>query len=366
MIKLSKPYIDNREIDAIKAVMLSSNLVQGEKVKTFEYKFAREVKTKFAIAVNNGTSALHTALLSLNIGEGDEVITTPFTFVATANAILMTGAKPVFVDIDERTFNIDFNLIEKKINKKTRAILAVDLFGQPADYDEINKIAKKYKLNVIEDAAQSIGAKYHGIPAGCLSDVACFSLYATKNIMSGEGGIITTQNEDINLKARMIRNHGQKESERYTYNCLGYNYRMMDLQASIALEQLKKLSYINKRRREIAKIYDKELKGIKGLITPVIKQGNLSSYHQYTLRITNEFKESRDTLKSDMEKNGILTGVYYPIPLHFFKHLNLHNYKKGDFPIAEMIANEVLSIPIQPLLTSNEVLDVIKFLRNYA
>jgi perosamine synthetase len=353
MIQISKPQIDKKEISAVVEVLKSGSLVQGKIVEEFEKNFSRVCEAKYAVAVNNGTAALHTALHVLGIGQGDEVITTPFTFVATANAILMTGAKPVFVDIEEESFNIDPDKIEKKITKKTKAILAVNLYGQPANYKEINKIARKYKLFVIEDAAQSIGAEYFGKKSGSLADIACFSLYATKNIITGEGGVITTNNKDWNKKARIFRNQGQDENIKYKYYGLGYNYRMTNLNASIGIEQLKKLSVFTKKRQKNATYYTENIKA-KGLVLPEIKARVSSVFHQYTLRATKEFKLSRDEFKDHLLGYGIQSNVYYPIPLYKFDHLKF-DHKINDYPIAERASKEVISIPVHPCLKIKDV-----------
>lgn len=358
MISLIKPIIGKEEKQAVLAVLNSGMLAQGRRVKELEENFVKICRTKFAIATSSGTSALHTALHSLGIGNGDEVITTPFTFIATANSILMTGATPVFVDIEEDTYNIDPKLIEDKITKKTKAILAVDLYGQPADYKQINKIAQKNKLFVIEDAAQSIGAVYCGKNTGSLGDVACFSLYASKNIISGEGGMITTNKKYINHNARLFRHHGQSEEIKYSYFGLGFNYRMTDIQAAIAIEQLKRLEFITKRRQEIARKYDVNFQDLKGLISPKVRKNQTSAYHQYTLRITDDFKINRNELKKYLEKKGIQSNVYYPTPLYKVNHLT-YDTKPKDFPVTEKISKEVLSIPIHTLLTDRDIRHII-------
>ena len=354
MIRISVPDIGKREIEAVVKVLTSGMVVQGPKVKELEELFAKTAGTKYAVAVNSGTAALHTALHSIGIKPGDEIITTPFTFVATANSILMAGAKPVFVDIEENSFNIDPKLIERKITKKTKAILVVDLYGQPANYNEINKIAKKHKLLVIEDAAQSIGATYHGKPAGSLADIACFSLYATKNIISGEGGMITTNNKLFAENAKLFRHHGQDEKVRYEYFGLGYNYRMTDIAAAIALQQLRKIKILTGKRQEIAKKYNLAFRNIKGIITPKVSTGMSSVFHQYTLRITPQFKFNRDKFKDYLQEKGIQTAIFYPKGLYNFEHLKGNNRPK-NFPVTETVSREVLSIPVHPKLTGQEI-----------
>jgi perosamine synthetase len=363
MITLSKPAIGKEEINAVIGVLRSGQLAQGPLVEEFEKEFSKLSGINYAVAVNNGTSALHTALHCLGIRPGDEVITTPFTFVATANSILMAGAKPVFVDIEIDTFNINPKLIENKITKKTKAILAVDLYGQPANYREINKIAKKHKLFVIEDAAQAIGAEYFEKVTGCLADVACFSLYATKNITSGEGGVITTNDIVINEKARLFRNHGQSE-KKYKYSGLGYNYRLTEFQAAIGLEQIKKINSLTARRQEIAGIYNENLQKIKGLVIPGVVKNIKSVYHQYTIRLTKDFNASRDDFKKYLESKGIQSFVYYPIPLYAFEHLSFET-NPNDFPITERVVDEVLSIPVHPLLTNEEIYYIIDKIKGY-
>lgn len=363
MIQISKPIIKKQEIKSVIKVLKSGHLVQGESVKKLEENFAKTCGTKFAVATNNGTSALHTALHVLGIREGDEVITTPFTFVATANSILMTGAKPVFADILEGTFNINPKEIVKKINRRTKAILTVDLFGQPADYIEIDKIAREHNLFVVEDAAQSIGSKYYGKNAGNLADIACFSLYATKNITSGEGGMISTNKKELDKKARMFRNQGQDEKTKYKYLALGYNYRMTEIQAAIAIEQLKRLDLITKKRQRIAKIYDQNFQDISGLTLPFIREKTSSVYHQYTLRVTKKFKLSRDEFIEYLMSHGIQANIYYPIPLYGVDHLKL-DHDPINFPVTEQVVNEVVSIPIHPSLSAKEIEHIVSTIKN--
>jgi dTDP-4-amino-4,6-dideoxygalactose transaminase len=354
-INISKPIIENGEINAVIDVLKSGKLTQGEKVLHLEKEFIKLFGSKYAVAVTNGTSALHVALHAIGIMPGDEVITTPFTFVATANSILMAGAKPIFIDIDENTFNIDPLKIEKAITNKTRAILVVNIYGQPANYDHISRIAKRHNLLLVEDAAQSIGATYKKQVSGNLADISCFSLYATKNIMCGEGGMITTNCKEYSENARYFRQHGQDENDRYKYVGLGYNYRMTDIHAVIAIEQLKRLKIIIEKRRKIAKFYEKKLSNIQGLILPYISPDVGHVFHQYTLRITNNFAVSRKIFINYLKKNNIQANIYYPIPLFKFPHLRDHHLHDSDFPITNCVVNEVVSIPVHPLLSSTEI-----------
>jgi len=364
-ITMSKPIIKKRERDAALDVLRSFNLVQGKRVKKLEDKFNKLCNTKYAIATNNGTSALHTALHAIGIKPGDEIITTPFTFVATVNSIIMVGAKPVFVDIDGKTYNLDPKKIEKKITNKTRAILAVNLYGQPANYDEINLIAKKYNLIVVEDAAQSINAKYKNNKSGNLADIACFSLYATKNIMCGEGGMLTMNNKKFFESAQLFRQHGQDENKRYEYFGLGYNYRMMDLQATIAIEQLKRLESITRKRQKNAKLYNENLVNIPGIILPHTSPYVSHVFHQYTIRLTQSFASSREKFIHYLKKEGVEVGIYYPMPLHLVPHITKYGYKEGDFPVSELVSKQVLSLPVHPQLSNNDIRYIVDIIKTY-
>ena len=354
MIPIAKPYIGEEEINAVVTVLRSGTIAQGPKVRELEEKFAKFCGTKYAIAVNSGTAALHSSLYVTGIKENDEVITTPFTFIATANSILMQRARPVFADIDEETFNLDPEKIKQKVTKKTKAIMAVNLYGQACDYDALRDISKSKNLKIIEDAAQSVGAEYKGIKSGNLGDIAGFSFYATKNIACGEGGIITTNDEDYAENAKLFRQHGRSKMSAYEYVNLGYNYRSTDISAVIMLEQLKKLDFINKKRIENASYLSKGLQKIKGLQVPIVKSGRKHVYHQYTIRI-NGFKLSRDKLAEHLTEKGIGNGVYYPKPLHVLDHYKVFGYKKGDFPVAEKACDEVLSLPVHPHLTKDQM-----------
>ncbi len=365
MIYLSRPFIGEEEKKAVSKVLDSGFLVQGPVTKAFEDSFAVLCKTKYALACSNGTAALHMALDTLGIKPGDEVITTPLTFVATANSILMAGATPVFADIDPKTYNIDVNQIEKKISRKTKAIIAVDLYGQPADYNAINALAKKHGIFVIEDAAQSVGATYHKKPSGSLADIATFSLYATKNITTGEGGMITTDNAKWYETAKLFRHHDQDEHKKYSYVGLGYNYRMTDIQAAIGRVQLKRLNALTKKRQQIATAFDKGLANIPGIVTPFFEVGNEHVYHQYILRITKEFPLTRDQFRKKLELKGIPTNIYYPVPLYNFKHL-ISNVNKKEFPITETTIKEIVSLPMHPYLTQKEIQFIINGIKSLA
>ena len=360
---VAKPYIGDEEKNAVMRVLESGMLAQGPKVAELEKNFAEKFGVKYAIAVNSGTAAIHTALFSLGIKPGDEVITTPFTFVATANPIIMLGAKPVFVDVDEKTFNINPDLIKTKINNKTKAIIPVHLYGLPADMNKINKIADDNNLKVLEDACQAHGAKYNNKFAGNLGDVGAFSFYATKNMMCGEGGIITTNSEEIYEASKRFRQHGMRQSGDYAYIHLGYNYRITDLLASIAVEQLKRLDDFTKKRQENANYLKENLKDVRGIILPYVPEGSEHVWHQFTIRVTSDYAMSREELVLKLKENNIYPGVYYPKPLHLHQHFQKLGYKKGDFPVAEQLSKEVLSLPIHPLLSKEDLDKIVKVIR---
>jgi dTDP-4-amino-4,6-dideoxygalactose transaminase len=366
MIPISKPLIENEEINAVVDVLKSGMIAQGPKTKELEDAFAKLSGTKYAVAFSNGTTAIHSAIVALGIEQGDEVITVPFTFVGTANPVLMEGGKVVFVDISEDDFCIDPNKIEEKITEKTKAIIPVDLFGQVYRYDEVKKIADKHSLKILEDACQAVGAKYRDRVAGSLGDVGAFSLYATKNITTGEGGILTTDSDEIARKVKMYRHHGQDEATRYEYLEIGHNYRMTDVLAAIGVEQMKKLERITKVRVRNAKLYDEGLSEIEGVITPKVRKGNTHVYHQYTIRITEEYGHTREELMTFLMENEIGCGIYYPKPLHLHEHFRKMGYKEGDFPVSEKLAKEVLSLPVNPFVTEEDVEMIVDKIRGFS
>lgn len=353
MIPIAQPLISDEEIEEVVKVLKSGFIAQGPKVAEFEEKFAEYVGVEHAVATSSGTTALHLALLSLGIEKGDEVITTPFSFAATANSILYTGAKPVFADIDPQTYNLDPKRIEEVITEKTKAIMPVHLYGQPADMDPIKKIAEEHNLWVIEDAAQAHGALYHGQMAGSLGDMACFSFYPTKNMTTGEGGMITTDSSDLADAARILRAHG--ESERYTHVVLGYNFRMTDIAAAIGLVQLKKIDNFNKSRIENAEYLTTHVKSMDGLEPPFIMDQVKHVFHQYTIQVKDG---KRDDLKDFLGENGVGTGVHYPKTIYqqkLYQEMGI----KGNCPQAEKAATEVLSIPVHPGLKTDDLKEVV-------
>jgi len=358
VIQVAAPIIENEEINAVNQVLKSGIVAQGPKVAELEEAFANFCGTKFAVAINSGTAAIHAALFAAGVGPGDEVITTPFSFIATINPILFLGATPVLVDIDPETFNIDVEKVKKAITDKTKVIMPVHLYGQPCDFDELKNVADEHDIKIIEDACQAVGATYGDKKTGNLGDLGCFSLYATKNIMCAEGGIITTNDEKYVASIKSFRQHGMIGP--YEYAGIGYNYRLTDILAAIAVEQLKKADAFNKIRQENAKALNSGLAGINGLVLPLTKEGRSHVFHQYTVRITPDFPINRDQLMALLKENEIGSGIYYPKPLHVYPHIAGNRYKLGDFPNAENAADQVLSLPIHPRVTSDDIAKIIK------
>jgi dTDP-4-amino-4,6-dideoxygalactose transaminase len=350
------PFIDLRaqyhsikgEIDAaVLGVLESCQFTLGSEVAKFEEEFAAYTGSTFAIGVNTGTSALHLALLAANIGPGDEVITVPFTFVATVAAIHYTGAKAVFVDIDPRTYTIDPPKIEEAVTPRTKAIIPVHLYGQPADMDPIMAIAKKHELAVIEDACQAHGAEYKGKRAGSIGDFGCFSFYPGKNLGAyGEGGLVTTQNGDFNRTVRMLRDWGAEK--KYQHVLKGYNYRLEGIQGAVLRVKLKWLEKWTEARGAAAARYDSSFAG-SGVVTPQAMGYARHVYHIYAIRT-----RERPKWRAALSAQGIQTGIHYPTPVHLLPAYADLGYEAGQFPHAEAAANEVLSLPLFPELTPQQ------------
>jgi dTDP-4-amino-4,6-dideoxygalactose transaminase len=355
MITVARPDLSREEEQAVLDVLRSGMLAQGPKVGELEERFADYVGVEYAVALNSGTAALHAALLALGIGKGDEVITTPFTFAATANTIVMTGARPVFVDVDKNTFNLDVEKLESAVTDKTRAIMPVHLYGMPCEMERLLEVAETHSLHVVEDACQAHGASYKGKQVGSIGDIGTFSFYATKNMCAGEGGMVTTNIREVAEKVKLLRHHGQPEHERYTHYILGYNYRMTDVIAAIALEQLKKLPKMNQRRIENARYYNKKLKHIDGLVLPEVPKHCTHVFHQYTVRVLPEFPLSRDEVLEALKQHNIFAAVYYPKPLHLQPFYKFLGYSCGSFPVSEMVAEQVLSLPVHSRLTKENL-----------
>lgn len=336
---------------AVLEVCRSQQFILGKTVEEFEQAFAEYCGTTHAVGVASGTDALILSLRAVGIGPGDEVITTPFSFYATAGAISLVGARPVFADIDPQTLNIDPVQIKRKITKKTKAILPVHLFGLCADMDSILALARKHKIAVVEDACQAIGASYNGKKAGSLGDLGGFSFFPTKNLGGfGDGGIITTSDAKLAQKLRMLREHGSQR--KYYSEILGTNSRLDVVQAAILLVKLKYLDQWTLRRNQNANYYNQALKSLP-LTLPQPRDGTQSVYHQYTVQTDN-----RDKLAAHLEEKGIGHAIYYPVPLHLQKCYASLGYKKGDFPVGEAAAEKVLSLPIYPELTREQLREV--------
>lgn len=345
------------EIDAkIKEIIHSSHFIIGNNVTEFEKEIAAYYATKHAIGVASGTDALHLAILACGIGKGDEVITTPFTFIATAEAITYTGARPVFVDIDEKTFNIDVKKIKKAVTKKTKAILPVHLFGLSADMEKIKELAAEYKLKIIEDCAQSFGAVYKGKKTGAIGDAGCFSFFPSKNLgCYGDGGMVITNDDNMAEKIGILRNHGQKV--RYYHSVIGYNSRLDEIQAGILRIKLKRIDEYNKKRRENARLYTEKLKGVN-IITPSEPDGYYHVFHQFSIRTS-----KRDSILNGLTEAGIASAIYYPVPLHLQESYKDLGYKKGDFPVSEAVASDIISLPMYPELTAGQIDEVCKTIK---
>lgn len=347
IIDLKAQYMSiKNEIDrAVENVLRSGSFILGEEVKRAEEEIAKYSNVKYAVGVNSGTDALFLALKSLGVKEGDEVITTAFSFFATAEVISLLGAKPIFVDIRPDTYNIDFMQIKNNITKNTKAIIPVHLYGQPADMDEINEIARGYNIKVIEDAAQAIGAEYKGKKIGSLGDIACLSFFPTKNLgCYGDGGMVLTNDEQIAFKVRELRAHGS--SKKYIHNEIGINSRLDELQAAILMVKFKYIEAWNERRRKNAKIYNNILKNV---VIPFEAEFVKHIYHQYTVRTQN-----RGKLQKHLKDNGILTAIHYPIPIHK-QEVYLKMGYNLSLPESEKAADEVLSLPNYPEMTDEAI-----------
>lgn len=366
-------WIEDDDIEEVVKVLKSDYLTTGPKIEEFEEKFGKYVGVKYAVAISNGTAALHGASFAAGIKEGDEVITTPITFAASANCILYQGGKPIFADIDSSTYNIDPKDIEKKISSKTKAIVPVDFTGQPVNIDEINAIAKKYNLIVIEDGAHSLGAEYKGKKTGSLVDMTTFSFHPVKHITTGEGGVITTNNKELYEKLKLFRTHGITRDKQILYNKnegswyyeqleLGYNYRITDIQCALGISQLNKIDKFLRRRREIAEKYNEYLKDIDGIVLPYQEEYIKSSWHLYVIQLELEkFKVGRREIFEALQAENIGVNVHY-IPVYYHPYYQKLGYKKGLCPNAEKLYERIITIPLYPKMTDKDVKDVVEAL----
>lgn len=353
-LKAQHQALKSEILAAVSEVLDSTAFAGGPFVSKFEEEFAAYCSTKHSVAVGNGTDALWFALLALGIGKGDEVITTPSTFIATAEAITYCGATPVFVDIDEETFTIDPKLIEDAITPRTKAIIPVHLYGQMADMDPIIEIARRHKLAVIEDACQAHGAEYKGRRAGSIGDVGCFSFYPGKNLGAcGEGGACVTNNPELRAKMAMFRDHGQ--AKKYYHDVIGWNGRMDGFQGAILSIKLKHLDSWTNARRNHARAYSEAFAGVHGVLAPKEATYAKHVYHLYVLRVKN-----RDLMLKNLGDRGVNCAIHYPVPLHLQQAYKSLGLGRGSFPVAERCANEIISLPMFPELTSADVATVVK------
>ena len=354
LIPIARPTIGEEEKQAVLRVLESGQLAQGPLVREFEEAFAERIGVREAVAVNSGTAGLMLALQAHGLGPGDEVITSPFSFIATANAVLYAGAKPVFADVRTDDFNIDPSDIEAKITPRTKAIIPVHLYGQVARMVEIEEIARGHDFLIIEDAAQAHGAEADGRAAGSFG-TAMFSFYPTKNMTTGEGGMITTGAAAVADLLRMLRDQGQ--TERYRHEIIGYNWRMNDIAAAIGIGQLRRLDEMNERRRANAARFSRDLRGV---ITPIEREGCRHVYHQYTVRAPGR----RDELLAHLRDRGVGAVVYYPTPIHRQPAYIRLGYEDG-LPVAEQLSAEVLSLPVHPALTEDELDTIIEAVNSF-
>lgn len=344
--------------EAMIKVVEKGDFILGKELELFEKEFAEYCETKYAVGLDNGTSALELALRTYGIGDGDEVITSANTFIATASAIAFTGARPVLIDIDPKTYNMDPDLIESAITSNTKAIMPVHLYGQPVDMDKVMDIANKHNLIVIEDACQAHGARYKGKRTGSIGHASAFSFYPGKNLGAyGDGGALVSNDEELVEKIKMLRNYGQKE--KYNHLFLAYNRRLDNIQAAILRVKLKRLDAWNESRRNAAKLYNKLLIGSTPLI-PYCADYAEHIYHLYVIRTTN-----RDELQSWLKSKGISTGIHYPIPIHLQKAYEYLGLKKGSLPITEQYSNEFLSLPMFPEITNEQVEYIVECIKSF-
>jgi UDP-4-amino-4,6-dideoxy-N-acetyl-beta-L-altrosamine transaminase len=370
-IPYGQQWIDEDDIESVVSVLKSDWLTTGPKVAEFEKEFASYVNSKYAVAVSSGTAALHAAAYAAGISNGDEVITTAMTFAATANCVLYQNGKPVFADIDKKTYNIDHVEIEKNITNKTKAIIPVDYTGQPCDLDKINEIAEKYDLVVIEDASHAVGSTYKEKKVGSISDLSVFSFHPVKHITTGEGGMITTDSKEMYEKLLLFRNHGITKNQHdfvssndggwfYEQQLLGYNYRISDFQCALGISQLKKIDAFIKRRKEIVKKYNESFEEFDKIITPFQLKYIESSWHLYVVQLNLEkLKVSRKKIFNELFKNNIGIQVHY-IPVYYHPHYQRLGYKKGLCPNAEWLYERIITLPLYPKMTDDDVNIVIK------
>jgi len=367
---LAKPYIGKEEYRAVRAVLNSGHLSLGPVYKKFEEEFAKKIGTKYACAISSGTAGLHLAVIAAGIKAGDEVITTPFSFIASANCILYVNAKPVFVDIDPITYNIDVNKIENKINKRTKAILVVHIFGQAVDMNPIMALAKKYRLKIIEDACESILAEYREKKVGTFGESAVFAFYPNKQMTTGEGGMLVTDSKKIYDLSCSLRNQGRAENMQWLdHERLGYNYRLDEMSAALGLAQLGKIDWLIKEKQKVASLYGEFLRNFSDLVqVPAVASENVHTWFVYVIKIMNK-KVKRDKIIEQLKKEGINSKPYLP-SIHLFDFYRKEfGYKEGDFPVSEQVSDYSLALPFYIGLKKKDIINIInklvKILKQY-
>ncbi|WDV46155.1 UDP-4-amino-4,6-dideoxy-N-acetyl-beta-L-altrosamine transaminase [Clostridiaceae bacterium M8S5] len=370
-IPYGKQWIDEEDIKAVIEILKADYITTGPKVAEFEQKFASYVGAKYAVAISNGTAALHAACHAAGIREGDEVITSPITFAASANAVIYCKGTPVFADINTETYNIDVEDIKRKITNKTKAIIPVHFTGQPCDMDELLKLADEYNLKIIEDASHALGATYKDSMIGCISDMTTFSFHPVKHITTGEGGMITTNNKELYEKLSLFRTHGITRNINtsdlgdwyYEQVDLGYNYRITDIQCALGISQLSKIESFVERRRAIAKKYDEELSKIDEIIVPYQDKNTKSSYHLYVIKLKlDRLKVGRKHIFDELKKSGIGVNVHY-IPVYYHPYYKELGYVKGLCEKAEELYDRMITIPLYPQMSDSDVEQVINALK---
>ena len=358
-INITEMYVDKEIKEAVQRVLESKKYVKGEEAKAFEEEFASFCSTNYGVATNSGTSALHVAMLTVGIKAGDEVIVPSHTFIATVSPLLHIGAKPVFAEVDRRTYTIDPDEIRKKITDKTKAIIPVHLYGHPCDMGPITEIAHEYDLKVIEDACQAHGAEYKGKKVGSIGDMACFSFFPSKNMtVAGDGGMIVTNDENYAEKAKALVNQGRMKGRKYEHDFAGFNYRMSEVLAAVGRVQLKHLPAWIEQRREVARWYNEQLDA-NNITLPVEMEWAKHVYHLYVIRCKN-----RDELREFLKKKGIAAGVHYPLPVHLQPSVK-NVVGQVSLPFTEKIAKEVLSIPMHPQMSRKDAIYVAKAINEW-